>query len=63
MATTIDSHINNSEVAEKHDDEHIRVSPDILAGNLQRYESDASNGGDHHHHHEPEIHHIEGEHQ
>ena len=62
MATTIDSDINNSNAAEKHDDEHIRIIPDIPADNPQRHASDTSIGDDHYHH-ETEIHHVRGEHQ
>jgi len=59
MANTIDSDINNSDVIEKHDDEHIHHIP---ADDPHRHASDTSTGGDHHHH-EAEIHHVRGEHQ
>ena len=62
MATTIDSDINNSDVAEKHDDEHIRAIPHIPAEHPHTHASDASTGHDHHNH-ETETHHVRGEHQ
>lgn len=62
MATIIDSDINSRDVAEKHDDEHIRVIPDIPVGTPHGHASHTSTGGDHDHH-EAEIHHVRGEHQ
>lgn len=62
MATTIDRDINSRDVAEKHDDEHIRAIPHIPADNPQRHTSDTSTGDDYHHY-ESEVHHVRGEHQ
>jgi hypothetical protein len=62
MATTIDSDINNTDVAEKHDDEHIRAIPHTPAEHPHRHASDTTSGH-HHNHHESEIHHVGGEHQ
>jgi len=61
MATTIDSDIHQSDVPEKHDDEHIRAISHVQADDSHRHASDTSTDGEHDHH-VTDIHHV-GEHR